>query len=45
LKKEDLGSRKKLKEMMVMYHETIDKARFLAKIFPPLQRKLENLYS
>jgi hypothetical protein len=35
LKKEDLGSRKKLKEMLGMYHETIDKARFLAKIFFP----------
>jgi hypothetical protein len=33
LKKEDLDSRKKLKGMMGMYHETIDKARFLAKIF------------
>jgi uncharacterized protein YaaN involved in tellurite resistance len=44
LKKEDLGSRKKLKEMMGMYHETIDKAIFLAKIFLPLHRQLKNLY-
>jgi hypothetical protein len=35
LKKEDLGSRMKLKEMLDMYEETIDKERFLDKIFFP----------
>jgi hypothetical protein len=44
LKKEDLGSRKKLKDMLGMYHETIDKERFLAKIFIPLHMKLNNIY-
>ena len=44
MKKEDLGSIMNLKEMMDMYEETIDKARFLAKIFLPLHRKLKNLY-
>jgi uncharacterized protein YaaN involved in tellurite resistance len=45
LKKEDLGSRMKLKEMLDMYHETIDKEIFLSKIFLPLHRKLKNIYS
>jgi hypothetical protein len=44
LKKEDLGSRMKLKEMLKMYHDIIDKAIFLAKIFFPLHRQLKNLY-
>jgi hypothetical protein len=44
LKKEDLGSRIKLKEMLDMYEETIDKARFMAKRFFPLHRKLKNVY-
>jgi hypothetical protein len=44
LKSEDSGYRKKLKGMMGMYHETIDKARFIAKIFLPLHMQLINLY-
>jgi uncharacterized protein YaaN involved in tellurite resistance len=44
LNKGDLDSRRKLKEMLDMYEETIDKARFLDKIFFPLHRKLKNLY-
>jgi hypothetical protein len=44
LKKEELNSRKKLKAMMGMYHETIDKVSFLAKIFLPLHIHLRNLY-
>jgi hypothetical protein len=44
LKKEDFGSGMKLKEMLDMYHETIDKVIFLDKIFLPLHRKLKNLY-
>jgi hypothetical protein len=35
LKNEDFASRKKLKEMLGMCHETIDKAIFLDKIFLP----------
>jgi hypothetical protein len=38
LKKEALDSRKKLKGMTGMYHETIDKAKFLDKILLPLHR-------
>jgi uncharacterized protein YaaN involved in tellurite resistance len=44
LKKEDLNYRKKLKGVLGIYHETIDKARFLDKIFVPLQRQLKNIY-
>jgi hypothetical protein len=44
LKKEDVDSRNKLTRMMGMYHETIDKARFLAKISLPLHRQIRNLY-
>ena len=39
-----MGSRIKLKEMLEMYGETIDKARFLGKRFFPLHRKLKNVY-
>jgi hypothetical protein len=44
MKKEELGSTMKLKEIMNMYPETIDKEIFLAKIFLPLHRQLKNLY-
>jgi chromosome segregation ATPase len=44
LKKEDLDSRIKLKEMLDIYEETIDKARFMAKRYFPLHRKLKNVY-
>jgi hypothetical protein len=44
LKSEDYGYRNNLKGIMGMYHETIDKARFLAKSFFPLHRQLKNLY-
>jgi hypothetical protein len=38
LKSEDFGYRKKLNGMMGMYHETIEKSIFIAKIFLPLHR-------
>jgi uncharacterized protein YaaN involved in tellurite resistance len=44
MKSKYFGYRNKIKGMMGMYHETIDKARFLAKIFLPLHRKLRNIY-
>ena len=44
MKKEDLVSKRKLKGLMDMYHETIDKAKFIAKRFQPLHRQLKNLY-
>jgi hypothetical protein len=44
LKKEDLESRIKLKDMLDLYEETIDKARFMAKRSFPLHRKLKNVY-
>jgi hypothetical protein len=43
LKGEGLAERKKLKDLMDMYLETIDKARFTTKIFLPLHRQLNNL--
>jgi hypothetical protein len=39
-----LVSKRKLKGLMDMYHETIDKAKFIAKRFQPLHRQLKNLY-
>jgi hypothetical protein len=39
-----LAGRKKLKDLMDMYKETIDLARFTTKRFFPLHRKLRNLY-
>jgi hypothetical protein len=39
-----LVEKKKLNELMEMYHETIDKAKFIAKRFRPLHRQLRNLY-
>jgi uncharacterized protein (DUF3084 family) len=44
LKGEGLVERKKLSDLMDMYQETIDKANFVAKIFMPLHRRLQNLY-
>jgi hypothetical protein len=44
LKGEGLAERKKLKDLMDMYLETIDKARFTTKRFLPLHRQLRNLY-
>jgi chromosome segregation ATPase len=44
LKKEELVSERKIKGLMDMYHETIDKERFIAKRFLPLHRQLKNLY-
>jgi hypothetical protein len=40
LKKKGLESRKNTKEVMGMYHETIDKEIFLNKRFFPLHMKL-----
>jgi cell division protein FtsB len=44
LKGEGLAERKKLKDLMDMYLETIDKSRFTTKRFLPLHRQLKNLY-
>jgi hypothetical protein len=44
LKEEGLAERKKLKELMDMYKETIDLARFTTRRFFPLHRQLQNLY-
>jgi hypothetical protein len=44
LKGEGLAKRKKLKDVMDMYLETIDKASFIEKIYMPLHRQLKNLY-
>jgi hypothetical protein len=44
LKKEELDSRIKLKEMLDIYEETIDKYRFMDKRSFPFHRKLKNVY-
>jgi hypothetical protein len=44
LKNEDLGSKNKLSKIMGMYHDTIDKEMFLAKIRFPLHKNLKNIY-
>jgi hypothetical protein len=44
LKEEELVSKRKVKGLMDMYHETIYKAIFISKMFWPLHRKLRNLY-
>jgi hypothetical protein len=44
LKEEDLEARIKMKDMLELYEETIDKARYMAKMSLPLHRKLMNLY-
>jgi hypothetical protein len=44
LKGQGLDERNKLKDMMDMYLETIDKARFIENIFLLLHRQLQNLY-
>jgi hypothetical protein len=42
--KEDLETRIKLKDMLDLYEETIDKARYMAKRSLPIHRKLKNVY-
>jgi peptidoglycan hydrolase CwlO-like protein len=42
--KGELVAKKNLNGLMDMYHETIEKARFIAKRFQPLNRQLRNLY-
>jgi hypothetical protein len=44
VKKEDLSARRKFKKVFDIHRETIDKENFLAKIFSPLHRQLQNLY-
>jgi hypothetical protein len=44
LKGERLTERKKMSELMDMYNETLDLARFTARIFLPLHRQLQTLY-
>jgi hypothetical protein len=44
LKGERLTERRKMKELMDMYNETLDLARFTTRRFFPLHRKLKTLY-
>jgi hypothetical protein len=44
LKGERLTERRKMSELMDMYNETLDLARFTTRIFLPLHRKLQTLY-
>jgi hypothetical protein len=44
LKEQILTERRKMKELMDMYNETLDLARFTARIFLPLHRQLKTLY-
>jgi hypothetical protein len=44
LKKKDLETRIKMKDMLDLYEETIDKERFMAKRSLPLHRQLKNMY-
>jgi hypothetical protein len=44
LKGEILTERRKMKELMDMYNETLDLARFTTRRFLPLHRKLKTLY-
>jgi hypothetical protein len=42
--KEDLETQIKLKDMLDLYEDTIDKARYMAKRYLPLHKKLKNVY-
>jgi hypothetical protein len=44
LKKENLEARIKLKDILELYEETIDKSIYMAKRYLPLHRKLKNVY-
>jgi hypothetical protein len=44
MKKRESVSKNKIKGLMDMYHETIDKAKLISKRFLPLHRQLKNLY-
>jgi hypothetical protein len=44
LKEESLTGRIKMKELMDMYNETLDLARFSARRYLPLHRQLKTLY-
>jgi hypothetical protein len=44
LKGERLTERRKMKELMDMYNETLDLARFIARRLFPLHRQLQTLY-
>ena len=44
LKVERLTERRNMKELMDMYNETLDFARFTTRIFLPLHRQLNTLY-
>jgi hypothetical protein len=44
LKEQRLTERRKLKELMDMYNETLDMARFTTRIFFPLHRQLKTMY-
>jgi hypothetical protein len=44
LKEESLTERRKMKELMDMYNETLYLARFTTRIFLPLRRQLNNMY-
>jgi hypothetical protein len=44
MKKGELVAKKKFKRLMDLYHEIVDKPRFIAKRFWPLHKQLRNLY-
>jgi hypothetical protein len=44
LKEEGLEDRRKMKELMDNYNNTLDLAKFSARRAPPLHKKLNNLY-
>jgi hypothetical protein len=44
LKGERLTERRRMKELMDMYNETLDMSRFTTRRFLPLRRKLKTLY-
>lgn len=44
LKREEFLEKKKLSDLMDMYHGTLEKDKFIEKIFRPLHKHLRNLY-
>jgi hypothetical protein len=44
LKREELVGKKKLRDLMDMYHDKLVQTRFITKIFRPLHMQLKSLY-
>jgi hypothetical protein len=44
LKREELVEKNKLSDIMDMYHGTLEKDKFIDKIFRPLHKQIKNLY-